>query len=345
MPARWSFLFAVLATAVACDAVLGCTPAPAGYILRADSDWLVGLFSGLSVSQATPGTVYDRCSSDPRCLAYNARGNLLMGRPGSRITILSGFRGYCTYVKDPNYKPAPAATVCAPAKTGYTLRADTNWVKGSGTTESQTTPGAAEQKCTADPECVAWNSFGYVISGKRDSVSYIPYKTLCVYVKDPPPACAPAKKGYTLKADTNWVKGSGTTESQTTPGAAEQKCTADPECVAWNSFGYVISGKRDSVSYIPYKTLCVYVKDPPPACPAKAGYVALADTNWEGSNIKESQTTPDNASKICDLDPNCVAWNSFGYYVLGRPSDIKLKPYKGLCVYTKKGLTVTEGRR
>ena len=77
-------------------------------------------------------------------------------------------------------------------------------------------------------------------------------------------ACAPAKKGYTLKADTNWVKGSGTTESQTAPGAAEQKCNADPDCVAWNSFGYVISGKRDSVSYIPYKSLCVYVKDPPP---------------------------------------------------------------------------------
>ena len=33
-----------------------------------------------------------------------------MGQPGSRITILPGFRGYCTYVKDPNYKPAPAAT-------------------------------------------------------------------------------------------------------------------------------------------------------------------------------------------------------------------------------------------
>jgi hypothetical protein len=109
--------------------------------------------------------------------------------------------------------------------------------------------------------------------------------------------------------------------------------------VAWNTLGYTISvSNREKVTYPAYNGLCVYVKDPPPACPQKRGYKALADTNWKGSTVtKESQTTAENAQRICNLDANCVAWNSFGYYILGQPFDVTYTPYQGMCTYVKEG--------
>jgi hypothetical protein len=90
---------------ICCCLLAGCPPAPQGYVLRADTDWLIGFFSSLTVLQTSPSTVGPQCSSTPNCLAYNIRGSMLIGRPGTPVTYLP-FRGFCTYVKDPTFKPA-----------------------------------------------------------------------------------------------------------------------------------------------------------------------------------------------------------------------------------------------
>jgi hypothetical protein len=118
----------------------------AAFPAHAFSTGLVGLFSSLSVTRANPAAVASMCISNPRCLAYNSRGQMLIGQPGTRVTYLRGFPGFCTYVKDPNFKPAPS---CAPPKAGYTLRRDTNF---AGQSIAQTTPANAEAKCNADPK-------------------------------------------------------------------------------------------------------------------------------------------------------------------------------------------------
>ncbi|KIZ03492.1 hypothetical protein MNEG_4465 [Monoraphidium neglectum] len=78
--------------------------------------------------------------------------------------------------------------------------------------------------------------------------------------------------------------------------------------------------------------------------PAPKGYTLKADLNWVGSDSTVgSQTSPKNAALICNLDDNCLGWNSYGYYIL---KSIKVKveepdagityyAYKGMCLYMK----------
>jgi len=77
------------------------------------------------------------------------------------------------------------ALVC-PTKSNYTLKADQNWKGISGTFESQTSPQEAEKQCTANTGCLAWNSYGYIIfkTSAPTNITYLPYKGLCVYVKN-----------------------------------------------------------------------------------------------------------------------------------------------------------------
>jgi hypothetical protein len=84
--------------------------------------------------------------------------------------------------------PAFAQTKCAPAKAGYTLKADTNWKKLAGSTEAKVTPAEAEKMCNSNAGCLAWNNFGYYIlaSGGPSALSFSPYVGLCVYVKSAP---------------------------------------------------------------------------------------------------------------------------------------------------------------
>jgi hypothetical protein len=91
--------------------------------------------------------------------------------------------------------------------------------------------------------------------------------------------------------------------------------------------------------------MCTYVKATAlPSCPEKEGYIARSDSNWVRSGLtQESQTAPANAQQICSLDPNCVAWNNFGYYILVKsptaPSiaaaGIAFTPYDKMCTYVK----------
>ena len=166
-------------------------------------------------------------------------------------------------------KVSAAAAPCAPAKAGYTLRANTNWNKLAGSTGAQTTPAEAEKMCNSNPSCLAWNSLGYYIiaSSASATLSYSPYTGLCIYVKNPAPAkaasaCAPAKAGYALRADSNWGKLDGAKEAKTTPAEAEKICNSTPSCLAWNSFGYYIIASSGSLSFSPYTGLCIYVKNP-----------------------------------------------------------------------------------
>lgn len=95
--------------------------------------------------------------------------------------------------------------------------------------------------------------------------------------------------------------------------------------------------------------MCTYVKQSAVPCPDKAGYVTREFTNWEGSDkTKESQTSPpENAEKICNLDANCLAFNSFGYYILKKSevpmslsaAGVSFSPYEKICTYVKTALS------
>jgi hypothetical protein len=166
--------------------------------------------------------------------------------------------------------------------------------------------------------------------------------------------CTP-QPGYLLKADTNWLGTSKTRESHTSPAGAQKQCTQDPSCLAWNSYGYTISSSSSSSSNKPtvwaagvtfndYEGLCTYVKTSAmQKCPDKAGYVTKADTNWiEASTGRTcgSQTSAENAEKICNLDDNCLAWHSYGYHLNAKntkatvaATGLKFYPYEALCTY------------
>jgi hypothetical protein len=166
--------------------------------------------------------------------------------------------------------------------------------------------------------------------------------------------------GYVSKPNTNWVRSSKTQESQTTPANAQQICSLDPNCVAWNNFGYYILASGGTaptvaaagITFTPYSSLCTYVKTTAlPSCPDKDGYITKADTNWvRTSQTQESQTTPGNAQQICNLDTNCLAWNNFGYYILAKggttptvaASGISFQPYDKMCTYVKASALQTK---
>ena len=81
---------------------------------------------------------------------------------------------------------------------------------------------------------------------------------LCVCVA----VCAPAKLGYTLKANTNYQSGPGTAEGQIPRfEEAVEACSHTSNCVALNSYGYYIFGNASVVTYQPTSGLCVYVKN------------------------------------------------------------------------------------
>jgi hypothetical protein len=72
--------------------------------------------------------------------------------------------------------------------------------------------------------------------------------------------------------------------------------------------------------------------------PAKAGFTLKSDTNWNKlAGSTEAKTSAAEAEKICTSNAACLAWNSFGYYIIGGSSSATLafSPYTGLCVYTK----------
>jgi hypothetical protein len=81
------------------------------------------------------------------------------------------------------------------------------------------------------------------------------------------PVCAPAKPGYTLKANTEYLAGPGTAEGQIPQfEEAVSACDHTSNCVALNSYGYYVFGNRSVVAYQPRSGLCVYVKDEGKSC-------------------------------------------------------------------------------
>lgn len=161
-------------------------------------------------------------------------------------------------------------------------------------------------------------------------------------------------QGVRHKGGSNWAGSVKTTGSQTTPANAQQICSLDSKCVAWNNFGYYLLVKGSTaptvaaagISFFPYSGLCTYVKATAlSSCPDKAGYVTKSDTNWIGSDMTDgSQTSPANAQEVCDLDDNCLAWNNFGYYIFAvdgteatvEATGISFTPYSKLCTYVKE---------
>jgi hypothetical protein len=100
------------------------------------------------------------------------------------------------------------------------------------------------------------------------------------------------------------------------------------------------------VTFYDYEGPCTYVKtSAAPKCPDRRGYVTKVDTNWiEASTGRTcgSQTSPENAEKICNLDGNCLAWNNYGYYLNAKntkatvaATGLKFYPYETLCTYVK----------
>ncbi len=73
---------------------------------------------------------------------------------------------------------------------------------------------------------------------------------------------------------------------------------------------------------------------PAAACPPKDGFAVIPDKNWVGSSGSYSgQTTFSAAEKICRANPQCKAFNSYGYYINGGISSFH--DYIGLCIYVK----------
>ncbi|WIA44538.1 hypothetical protein OEZ86_007272 [Tetradesmus obliquus] len=159
---------------------------------------------------------------------------------------------------------------------GFVTKPDTNWARSDKTQESQTAPANAQQICNLDPNCLAWNNFGYYILARSGTaptvaaagISFKPYSGMCTYVKASALPSCPEKEGYITRSDTNWARSDKTQESQTAPANAQQICNLDPNCLAWNSFGYYILAQGGTaptvaaagVSFTPYDKLCTYVK-------------------------------------------------------------------------------------
>jgi len=81
-----------------------------------------------------------------------------------------------------------------------------------------------------------------------------------------------------------------------------------------------------------------------PCAPAKAGYTLRAGTNWgKLAGAIEAQAIPAEAEKICNSDPKCLAWNSFGYYIIASSGSLSFSPYTGLCVYVKNPTKAAAG--
>ena len=73
-------------------------------------------------------------------------------------------------------------------------------------------------------------------------------------------------------------------------------------------------------------------------CPlAPPNYVLKDNMNWQGGpGTTGGHTSPREAQKLCNSNPTCLAWNSYGYYLLGSTSStLGFFPYGGLCVYVK----------
>eukprot|EP00775_Hariotina_reticulata_P004920 gene4920-5163_t len=256
----------------------------------------------------------------------------------------------------------PVAFAQCPDKPGFVVKANTNWIKGSQTKESQTQPANAEQICKLDANCLAFNNYGYYILKAADTdatlaaagIKLQPYDDMCTYIKaNALPLTCPTKAGFVTKENTNWIAGPKTKESQTAPENAEKICNLDANCLAFNSYGYHILKQADSaatiaaagIKFTPYDGMCTYIKATAlSSCPDKPGFVTRENTNWVASaKTKESQTAPDSAEKICNLDANCLAFNNFGYYIL-KSSDVALSiaaagvsftPYDKMCTYVK----------
>ncbi|KAG2500175.1 hypothetical protein HYH03_001757 [Edaphochlamys debaryana] len=88
------------------------------------------------------------------------------------------------------------------------------------------------------------------------------------------------------------------------------------------------SGNSDSTSF--FVLASTY-------CPDRSGYEVLHDTNWDvtASGGKDYQVGASEAQGVCDADPTCLAWNSYGYFYLGANTSLVTYPYTGLCTYTK----------
>lgn len=189
------------------------------------------------------------------------------------------------------------------------------------------------------------------------------FDMLCLYVISAlaiagilPMACAqcPDNPGFVTKANSSWIGGSETKESQTTSDNAEQICNLDENCLAFNSNGHYILKQPDTAATIaaagielqPSDGMCTYIKTGAvPFCPDIANYTTREFTNWVGSaKTQEARTTPENVEAICNLDPHCLAFNSFGYYLLLKFTDtpfsivaanVSFYPFSHLCTYVK----------
>jgi hypothetical protein len=73
-------------------------------------------------------------------------------------------------------------------------------------------------------------------------------------------------------------------------------------------------------------------------CPtAPPHYNLRSNMNWNGgAGTSGGHTSPQEAQRICNSNPKCIAWNSYGYYLIAEPSfSLTFSPYGGLCVYVK----------
>jgi hypothetical protein len=252
---------------------------------------------------------------------------------------------------------------------GYVTKSDTNWVRSSKTQESQTAPANAQQICSLDSNCIAWNSFGYYILAQSPTaptvaatgISFTSYSGLCTYVKATALPSCPEKDGYVAKTDTNWVGSAQTQESQTAPANAQQICSLDQNCVAWNNFGYYILVKSPTsptvaasgVSFTPYAKMCTYVKasalqaQPSTTKPAAAGGT-LTTTNRlalrnMGSNLclaaNDAQRLVLGINRLA-LQPCSARDSTQGFKLVPAGNAFTIVDNKGRCVTTYSGVFV-----
>ena len=119
--------------------------------------------------------------------------------------------------------------------------------------------------------------------------------------------------------------GGDLTRASGSPADLAAACSAQPDCVGFNTNGYLKKGIRveecwyrvGNWSQNPNEGL--YLRDGAtpanPAAPAAAGYAFRANRDSYGADIRQVTGTADVAAlaKACDAEPACVAFNTGGW--------------------------------
>lgn len=268
-------------------------------------DFYPGLDSagyGLDIQQVSSSNlqaIKQACDSDPQCVGWNTWGYLKKGwTPLASWNKVSTETTVGTYVK----KVAPLNLV------GY------QFVPNQDTTGNLQMAQyfdlqRAKTACDARSDCLGFNTLGIP---KKDLSTWIPYvaPNFGVYVK-----VKSQYEGYDfcpgLDSPGYDLKKVSTSNLQ----AVKQACDSDPQCVGWNTWGYLKIRWNALVSWNKLSddpNVGTYVKKVPPVI--LAGYEYVPNVDAKAADLATSWTYDlQEMKQWCDSRPQCKAFNTYGW--------------------------------